>query len=50
MSNPAPDPHPPRPPGTPDLDLDVPIDRGDERERPENEDVEQDSAVPEPPD
>jgi hypothetical protein len=43
------DPEPPRPPGTPEIDLDVPVDPGD-RERPETEDVEPEAGGVEPPD
>jgi hypothetical protein len=43
------DPQPPRPPGTPEIDLDVPIDPG-EPERPEAEDVEPEAGGVEPPD
>ncbi|SHJ93957.1 hypothetical protein SAMN05443637_101201 [Pseudonocardia thermophila] len=45
------DPEPPRPPGAPDLDLDVPP-PDPEREvlMPEDEDVVDDSNIPEPPD
>jgi hypothetical protein len=41
------DPQPPRPPGTPEIDLDVPIDVGDQ-ERPEAEDVEPGAGGVEP--
>jgi hypothetical protein len=45
-----PDPEPPRAPGAPDREVDVPIDTGGGREVPGNEDVEPDAGVPEPPD
>lgn len=41
-------PDAPRPPGTPELDLDVPIPETD-REEPEHQDVDEDAAQPEPP-
>ena len=41
------DPQPPRPPGTPELDMDVPIDTGDQ-EQPEAEDGEPGVAGVEP--
>jgi hypothetical protein len=43
------DPEPPRPPGSPEIDLDVPVDPGD-LERLEAEDVEPDAGGVEPPD
>ncbi|WP_219415207.1 hypothetical protein [Pseudonocardia nigra] len=45
-----PDPEAPRPPGTPELDLDVPVETGDRRVVPDNEDVDPDTVAPEPPD
>ncbi|MEJ3657305.1 hypothetical protein WEH80_30510 [Actinomycetes bacterium KLBMP 9759] len=51
------DPEPPRPPGVPDLDLDIPLPgEGDEstdekgERNPTNEDVEDDAGTAEPPD
>ncbi|MHA6625284.1 hypothetical protein ACU61A_07655 [Pseudonocardia sichuanensis] len=48
-----PEPEAPRPPGTPDLDLDVPV-GGDGDDRPGNEpadeDVQRDAGTMEPPD
>jgi hypothetical protein len=46
-----PQPEAPRPPGTPDLDLDVPVD-GDDRpgNEPADEDVQRDAGTMEPPD
>ncbi|SFW70623.1 hypothetical protein [Amycolatopsis australiensis] len=41
-------PDAPRPPGTPDVDLDVDV-PGTDREEPENQDVEGDAGEPEPP-
>lgn len=40
-------PDPPRPPGTPDVDLDVPVPEAD-REEPEHQDVEPDAGATEP--
>jgi hypothetical protein len=45
-----PDPEPPRPPGSPHLDLDIPIDPGDGARTPGNEDVEPEAGTIEPPD
>jgi hypothetical protein len=46
-----PDPEPPRAPGTPYLDLDVPVDVGErDDDVPGNEDVDTDAPTPEPPD
>jgi hypothetical protein len=42
------DPQPPRPPGTPELDLDVPIDVGEQERPPEGEDVEPGAGGVEP--
>jgi hypothetical protein len=45
------DPDPPRPPGSPDLDLDIPTPDTDGAEgKPDNEDVPDDKKVQEPPD
>ena len=45
------DPDPPRPPGAPDLDLDIPTpDTSGAEGKPDNEDVPADKEVPEPPD
>ena len=45
------DPDPPRPPGAPDLDLDIPTpDSGGAEGKPDNEDVPGDKKVQEPPD
>jgi hypothetical protein len=47
-----PEPEAPRPPGTPDLDLDVPV-RGSDDEpgnTPADEDVQRDAGTMEPPD
>jgi hypothetical protein len=45
------DPDPPRPPGAPDLDLDIPRPDSDGAEgKPDNEDVPDDEKVHEPPD
>jgi hypothetical protein len=38
----------PRPPGTPDVDLDVEVPAA-EREEPDTQDVEEDAGTPEPP-
>jgi hypothetical protein len=43
------DPEPPRPPGTPEIDLDVPVEVG-EKEQPEDGDVEPVAGGVEPPD
>jgi hypothetical protein len=41
-------PDPPRPPGTPEIDLDVEIPEAD-REKPDTQDVEEDAGEVEPP-
>ena len=45
-----PDPEPPRPPDAADRDVDLPMDREDDRDVPGNEDVEPDAGAVEPPD
>jgi hypothetical protein len=47
--SPHPDPEPPRPPGVPERDLDIPIDTG-ETQVPDDTDVQPDAGTVEPPD
>jgi hypothetical protein len=47
--SPQPDPEPPRPPGVPERDLDVPFD-SDDAQVPDGEDVQPEAGTVEPPD